>query len=82
MQKKQTTKPSNKKQVANKPEKPAYLIVEKIAGVVHVYMESEAHYENAKDYRFDSIKLPAEMLEYECNLEAYGNDVHFVFKLA
>lgn len=82
MQKKQTTKPNNKKPATNKLEKPAYLIVEKINGAAHVYIESAAHYDSAKDYRLDSIKLPVEMLEHECNLNAYGNDVHFVFKLA
>lgn len=81
--KKKTVTPSSKAaSKSTRAEKPAYLIVEKIDGEVHVYMESANHYENAKQWRYDSIELSPEVLGHECNLAAYGDNVHFVFKLA
>lgn len=66
------------------PEPPAdYVIIEKVKGVTYVYTESAEHHANVQPTRLkESIRLHNDMLRHECNFDAYGQNVHFVFKLA
>lgn len=56
------------------------LIVEKMDGDVYVYLESEALYRSNEAER-GSRRLPTSILDWECDLSAYADDVHWVFDL-
>lgn len=62
---------------------PKYLIVQKLRGKIFTYKETAAHYEIVEGERqVESLRLDPKMLEYECDLSAYGDNVYFVFNLA
>jgi len=59
------------------------LIVEKLDGEVFVYMETEREYDNNEPERIDegSRRLPFSILNQECDLSAYADNVHWSFYL-
>lgn len=76
-------KPRVKKPAKPTEEQPAYIIVEKVDGKVHVYRETAAHYAVTEPdrQRDGSRRLPPELLDFECDLSCYGSGVYFVFPI-
>lgn len=63
--------------------KPTYLICEKSKGSVYLYMEDEQRYAENEPKRFEAMdhRLDINILDLECDLSAYADNVYFVFRL-
>jgi len=59
------------------------LIIEKdIDGIVYCYQETEKHFKSVEKERSDSLtKLPAKVLDNECNLDSVMEGSYFVFDI-
>lgn len=59
------------------------LIIEKLDGETFAYIESGRHFRQMEEAReADGLKkLPVELLNHECNLDAYGDGTYFVLEL-
>jgi hypothetical protein len=60
-----------------------YIIVEKSEGNVYCYVEDKNQFLVNEKERMDSglRRLNKSMLDYECDLGIYGDDVYFVFSM-
>jgi hypothetical protein len=63
--------------------KPAYLICEKSKGSVYLYMEDKQRYAKNEPKRLEVMdhRLDINILNLECDLSAYADNVYFVFRL-
>jgi len=62
--------------------KPTRLIYEKSAGSTYLYMETEAAYAETEPKRQEILRrLDFRLLDLECDLSAYADNIYFVFPL-
>ena len=59
-----------------------YLIIEKSRGRFYAYRESASHFRAAEKERPELKKLPAKVLDDECDLSDLPNNSYIIFKLA
>lgn len=73
-----------KKKTSAPEDRPKHLIVEKSNGRLFVYRETEEHFKlaEAEREREKLHQLPADLLDFECDLSSYADNTYFVFKLA
>lgn len=67
----------------NKKEPQMYIIVEKSEGSTYCYMEDDKQFLVSEKERMESglKRLDKRMLDYECDLSIYNDDVYFVFSM-
>jgi hypothetical protein len=60
------------------------LIIEKLEGIVYVYLEEEAIYRANESVRLDdgSRRLTCRLFDEECDTSVYADNVHWVFDVA